>query len=110
MKNFVQPGNALSFAAPYAVASGDGMLIGSLFAIASSAAANGAAVEGSLTGVFDVTALSSDTFAVGAKVYWDNTNKRCTSTAAGNSLIGAATAVKVASTTTVRVRLDGTSV
>jgi hypothetical protein len=40
-------------------------------------------------------------------VYWDNTNKRCTSTASGNTLIGVATVVKASGATTVTTLLDG---
>ena len=30
MKNYVQPGNTITLTAPYAVASGDGLLVGSI--------------------------------------------------------------------------------
>ena len=51
MKNYVQPGNTITLTAPYAVASGDGLLVGSIFGIAAGAAA-------ALGGVFfDGTAL-----------------------------------------------------
>ncbi len=48
MKNFVQPGNTITLTAPYAVASGDGLLVGSIFGIAAGAAALGEPVETSL--------------------------------------------------------------
>ena len=41
MKNYVQPGNTITLTAPYAVTSGDGLLVGSIFGIASGAAALG---------------------------------------------------------------------
>ena len=34
MKNFIQPGDSLTVSAPYAVTSGQGVLIGALFGIA----------------------------------------------------------------------------
>ena len=55
MKNFVQPGNTITLTAPYAVASGDGLLVGSIFGIAAGAAAIGEPVETALVGVFDIT-------------------------------------------------------
>lgn len=110
MNNYIQPGDVVTLTAPYAVASGAGMLVGSLFAVASSAAANGATVEGKTTGVFDLAALSTDTATVGAKLYWDNTNKRLTTTASGNSLVGVALAAKASGETTARVRLDGVAI
>ena len=58
MKNFVQPGNTITLTAPYAVASGDGLLVGSIFGIAAGAAALGEPVETSLVDVFDITTVS----------------------------------------------------
>lgn len=91
MKNYVQPGNTITLAAPYAVASGDGLLVGSIFGVASGAAALGEPVEAALVGVFDLTKVGSQAWTAGAKVYWDNTNKRCTTAATDNTLIGVAT-------------------
>ena len=34
MKNYVQPGNTITLTAPYAVTSGDGFLVGSIFGVA----------------------------------------------------------------------------
>ena len=90
MKNYVQPGNTITLTAPYAVASGDGLLVGSIFGVASSTAAIGEPIETALVGVFDITKIGSQAWTVGAKVYWDNTNKRCTTVATDNTLIGAA--------------------
>ena len=110
MNNYIQPGDVVTLTAPYAVASGAGMLVGSLFAVATSAAANGAKVEAKTTGVCDLAALSTDTATVGAKLYWDNTNKRLTTTASGNSLVGVALVDKASGETTARVRLNGVSI
>lgn len=107
MKNYVQDGDTITVVAPYALNSGDGCLVGSIFGVATSAAANGAAVEIKPEGVFDIAALSTDVAAQGAKLYWDNTNKRLTVTSAGNTLIGAATVAKIATETTVRAYVDG---
>ncbi len=52
MKNYVQPGNAITLTAPYAVASGDGLLVGSIFGVAAGAAAVPAA-ETAPTGAID---------------------------------------------------------
>ncbi len=106
MKNFVQPGVNLTLPAPYNVASGDGLLVGLIFAVACAAAASGALVESTTEGVFDLTALTTDTATIGAAIYWDNTNKRCTTTASGNTKIGVATQAKANGETTVRVRLN----
>ena len=39
MKNYVQPGNTITLTAPYAVVSGEGLLVGSIFGVASGTAA-----------------------------------------------------------------------
>lgn len=108
MKNYVQPGNTLTLTAPYAVTSGDGLLVGSIFGVAAGDAASGATFEAALTGVFDLTKIGSQAWTVGAKVYWDNTNKRCTTVATDNTLIGVAVEAVAggAGDTIGRVRLN----
>jgi len=110
MKNFVQKGETITLVAPYTVVSGAGALVGSIFGVASGDVASGASGEFMVKGVFDLACLSTDTPAQGAKVYWDDTNKRCTTTSTGNSLIGVATEAKANGATTVRVRLNGISI
>jgi predicted RecA/RadA family phage recombinase len=90
MKNYVQPGNTITLTAPYDVASGDGLLVGAIFGVATGAAANGEAIEVALVGVFDLKKVGSQAWAVGDKIYWDNTAKQATKTATDNTLIGAA--------------------
>lgn len=107
MKNFVQTGDALTIVAPYALTSGQGALLGSLFGVAASNAASGANVEIVPEGVFDITALSTDTGTVGTKMYWDNTNRRLTTTLTSNTLVGCLTAAKGGTDATARVYLDG---
>ena len=108
MKNYVQPGATLTLTAPYALTSGDGLLVGSIFGVAAGDAASGATVEAALTGVFDLTKIGSQAWTVGAKVYWDDTNKRCTTVATDNTLIGAAVEAVAsgAGDTIGRVRLN----
>jgi predicted RecA/RadA family phage recombinase len=109
MKNYVQPGNTITLTAPYAVASGDGLLVGSVFGVAAGDAANAETVEAALIGVFDLKKVASQAWSAGDKVYWDNTNKVATKTASGNTVIGVATEAVGggASDTIGRVRLNG---
>ena len=109
MKNYVQPGNTITLTAPYAVTSGDGLLVGSIFGIAAGDAANAETVEVALVGVFDLKKVASQAWSVGDKVYWDDTNKRCTNVATGNTLIGVAIEAVAggAGDTIGRVRLNG---
>lgn len=111
MKNYVQAGNRLTLTAPYDVASGGGALVGLIFAIAVAAVANGAQGEFDATpgAVYDITALSTDTAAgAGVAAYWDNTNKRITTTSSGNTKVGVFVAAKVNGDLTARIRLNGT--
>ena len=108
MKNYVQPGNTVTLTAPYVVTSGDGLLVGSIFGIAAGDAAISEPVETALVGVFDITKVGSQAWTVGARVYWDDTNKRTTSVATSNTLIGVATETVAggAGDTIGRVRLN----
>lgn len=109
MKTYIQPGHAVTLAAPAAVLSGDGLLVGSLFGIATHDAASGAEVETQLTGVVDMAKAASQAWTVGAKVYWDNTAKVATTTATNNTMIGVALLAvgNTAGETIGRVRLNG---
>jgi predicted RecA/RadA family phage recombinase len=107
MKNKVQSGKVMPVTAPYAVTGGQGMQVGALFGVASGDAANGAEVQIDREGVFDITAVTADTGAQGAKVYWDNAARKITTTATNNTLVGVLAAAKSNGDTTARVLLDG---
>jgi len=109
MKNYVQKGETLTLTAPYAVSSGGGALIGSVFGVASNDYANGEDGEFQVAGVFDLTRETgaSTGFTQGALIYWDNANKRVTKTATSNKLIGVAARAAADGDATGRVRLNG---
>jgi predicted RecA/RadA family phage recombinase len=109
MKTYIQPGHAITLIAPYAVESGDGLLVGAIFGVASHDAASGAEIETQLTGVLDLAKTASQAWTAGAKVYWDNSAKRVTNVASGNTLVGVAVlAVGAGADETIgRVRLNG---
>ena len=83
-------------------------LVTTIFGIAAGAAALGDPIEAALVGVFDITKVGSQAWTVGAKVYWDDTNKRCTTVATDNTLIGVAVEAVAsgAGDTIGRVRLN----
>lgn len=107
MKNYVQPGDVVTLAAPYDVASGAGALVGTMFGVAANAVANGDEGEFALKGVYDLKAASAATASQGGAAYWDNTNKEVNATASGNTKIGVFLVAKTAGQTTARVRLNG---
>ena len=108
VRNFVQPGETVTLAAPYAVAAGGGIKVGSIFAIALAAAATGAVVEARRVGIWDVAKATGEAWtAWTTKLYWDDTNKRLTSTAGTNLLVGVAAQNHAAGDTTGRALLTG---
>lgn len=110
MKNYVQSAESITLTAAATLTSGQGLLVGTIFGVVSAAAVSGQLYTLVLEGVFDLPKAAGDTPAVGAKVYWNNTNFNVTTTSAGNSLIGVAVVAALAGDATVRVRLDGTSI
>jgi predicted RecA/RadA family phage recombinase len=107
MKNFIQPGNVITVAAPADVVSGAGVLVGAMFGIASGNAKSTEDLELQVTGVFELPKVAAQAWAQGVKIYWDNTAKNCTSTASGNTLIGVATAAAANPSDAGTVRLNG---
>lgn len=115
MKNYIQPSDALTVTAPNAtadvdVSSGDGVLVGTMFGVAVNDAVKGAELVINTLGVFELPKVSAQAWTVGAKIYWDNTAKKCTTTSGGNSLIGVATAVAANPSAVGHVRLNGISI
>jgi predicted RecA/RadA family phage recombinase len=110
MKNFIKNATGpISLVAPYDVSSGDGFLVGTIFAVAAHTAVSGAAVEGLPMGEFDLKKTSAQAWAtVGLALYWDNTAKEVTtvSTSNGNP-IGHNTLVAANPSATGRVRVIG---
>lgn len=88
MKTYVQAGERITLSAPYDVASGAGLLVGTIFGVAVHAALSGADVETQTVGVIDILKVGSQAWTQGAAIYWDNTNKYCTTTSSGNTLVG----------------------
>lgn len=106
MKNYIQPGEVVTLTAPYNVASGAGLLVGSLFGVALAAASSGAAVEAATRGVYTLAKATGAAWTIGARLYWDDTAKNCTTTAGSNKLIGVALSAAGSSDTTGNVLLS----
>jgi predicted RecA/RadA family phage recombinase len=106
-KNYIQEGDTLDLAAPYARESGEGALIGTLFAVALVKLANGVTGAFAVEGVFSLAKVSAQAWTVGAKIYWDDTAKNCTTTSSANTLIGIASKAAANPSSTGYVRLNG---
>lgn len=105
MKNFVQPGENIHLTATATVASGLGVLVGSLFGINSNAVVSGDAMVLVTEGVFDHAKTAAQAVAVGDKIYWDDTAKLVTTTVGSNKLIGVAVAAASGAAATARFKL-----
>lgn len=107
MRNYIQPGDSLALAVPYAggVTAGQGVLVGALFGVAASDGAQNAVIEVQTKGVFDLAKEPALAITAGARVFWDNTNRRITTTATSNFQVGLATQAALAADATVRVVL-----
>jgi predicted RecA/RadA family phage recombinase len=106
MKNYVQPGDNITVAAPAAVASGEGVQIGDLFGVASGDAASGATVVIATNGVFTLPKATTDDVAVGASLYWDSAAGELTVMATDNLFVGHAVAAAGNPSAMVAVRLS----
>ena len=108
MRNFIQPGDSLAVVVPYAggVLAGQGVLVGALFGVAAADGAQNATIEAQTQGVFDITKEPALAITAGARVFWDNANRRITTTATGNFQVGIATAAALAADATARVWLN----
>ncbi|MDO5757308.1 MAG: DUF2190 family protein [Rhodobacterales bacterium] len=110
MQNYIAPGDALTITAAADIASGDGVLFGSLFGVATGDIATGAEGVINVTGVYDLPKVANQAWTAGALIYWSAA--ACTNVASTNTLIGVAVLAVggTAGETVGRVRLNGAGV
>lgn len=106
MKNAVSTGTVVDYAASADVASGGVVLMVTRIGIAVNNIKAGETGPAQVVGNFSVAKLSSDVVAQGDALYWDNTNKRLTKTASGNTYAGWATAAAGNGVTTVNIKIN----
>jgi predicted RecA/RadA family phage recombinase len=104
--NYIAPGDVVALVATEATLSGDGVINGLLFGIAMHDADNAAVVQCKTTGIWELPKVSAQAWTVGAQIYWDDGNDRCT-TVDNNVPIGVATAIAANPSSTGYVRLTG---
>ena len=89
MKNkILDCGETLPYSAGVAVTSGQPILIGVTLGVAVAAYASTDEGMYDIEGVFVLDKATSQAHAVGAKVYWDDSAKKITTTSSGNTLCG----------------------
>lgn len=106
MTNFVKDGDIVTVTAPYAVASGEGCLVGNLFGVATYTAAVSTEVEIATEGIFNLKKTANLAVSSGDALYWDDTNKELTKTST-NVPVGVCTKTAVTASSVVRVKLPG---
>lgn len=108
MKNFVAPGKVLNLTAPAGgVTAGKGYKIGSLFVVAVADAAASAQFQGAAEGIYTLDKTAPEAWTEGAKLYWDNSGKKVTTTSSTNLFIGNAAKAADSADTEGDVRLNG---
>ncbi|WIY52455.1 DUF2190 family protein [Devosia sp. YIM 151766] len=109
MKNFLAHGDVIEITATADIKSSEGVVVGTIFGVAMNDIANGEKGPIKLSGVYDLPKAGSQAWTEGAAVHWDAGNKRCTTAATGNRLIGCAIEAVGggAGLTAGKVRLNG---
>lgn len=106
MKNHVSEGNSLQFTHSDTRAPGDGVLVGALFGVCVNGGVSGDDDSLMVEGVFKLAAGSSDTYAVGAVVGWDDSAKAAVAATTGDKDVAVCTKAKVAGETSVECKLQ----
>lgn len=110
MKNFVGAGDQITLTAGADIDGGKGYVVGSIFGVAISSVKSGQLYALQRTGIITLpkaTGANTD-IAVGARLWWDDANKRVAKAAAtGFFQIGAAVTAATTTGATVQVVLDG---
>lgn len=107
-KNYVKPGEHITFTAGANLASGEAVVIGSLLGVSLTALSNGSTGEAAIEGVWELPCASAAVITAGAKLIWDvSAGEFILTGAASGDLVGCATAVTAAGNgvTTVQVKL-----
>ncbi|MBE7413847.1 MAG: DUF2190 family protein [Deltaproteobacteria bacterium] len=90
MKNYKETGERIQYAnsSGSTITSGTAVLVGSRLGVATGDIANNTTGILAMNGVFNLPKLSTDVVTQGAKLYWDDTNKRLTLTSTSNTFAG----------------------
>jgi predicted RecA/RadA family phage recombinase len=108
MGNFIQHGDTIDHTPGSAVTAGTCILLGTVVGFPERDIAANTLGSLRLRGVISHAKAASQAWTVGAKVYWDDTNKVFTTTSSGNTLAGIAVEAvgSGAGETTGKVRIN----
>ncbi|SEF44088.1 Predicted phage recombinase, RecA/RadA family [Alcanivorax sp. DSM 26293] len=105
-KNFIQRGDNITVIAAALAASGDLIVMGSLFGVALHDAAANEELTLKTGGVWELPKTSADTPAVGADAYWDDAAGEITTVSTDNTKVGVFVEAAAGGETVCRVRLN----
>ena len=107
-KNYIKPGEHLTFTAGADTPSGSGVLLGTLLGVALTTVANGSQGEAAVEGVWELPKTAGAAINAWSKPIWDvSAGAFIASGAAAGDLVGGVVAVETAASaaTTVKVKL-----
>jgi predicted RecA/RadA family phage recombinase len=109
MKNYIQNGEVIDYTAAGTVTAGTGILIGTKLGIPTTSGVSGDKIALAVEGVFE---HAKDTGAgtaltLGGIVYWNDTSKKITGSASGNTSIGWAFEAAATGDAIGKVKLHG---
>ncbi len=97
MKTFIQHGHSLDYVAPAGgVVSGVALLLTTVLVVPATTASEGETFSGWIEGVYTLPCATGTAWNMNDALYWDAGNKRLTTTANNNTLVGMAAAPKPA--------------
>lgn len=106
MKNYVKSGKVLTVKLTAPVKSGDLVVVGSAFGIASCDGAVDDEIEVALGGVYELPKASAQAWTLFALLYWDAAAGNVTTVANANTKIGVAAEIAANPSAIGRVRLN----
>lgn len=107
-KNYIKPGEHITFTAGANLASGQAVVIGALLGVSLTAVSDGAQGEAAIEGVWELPCASAADITPGALLIWDvSADEFIIASAATGDLVGCAVAVSAAGSgvTTVEAKL-----
>jgi len=107
--NFIQPGDVLDYTCAGTVTSGTPFLMGTVLAVPLKSGVSGDVIPVQVTGVFTFTkgTGSGTAIALGGLAYWDDSAKKVTGAASGNTAIGYGVIAAANADATCTVKLKG---
>lgn len=106
MKNYIQKGDVLDVLLAADTLSGDTVVVGMLVGIAQTDGKSGETIAVLLVGVVEVAKTTGQSWALGAKLYFDSTTSKYTTTVGTNTLVGNVALAAASADTVGRVRLS----